>query len=201
FWSFQDGTRKAVDHFETKPFVEATNSLGGAVTDTGFDVHEQRLFNRTNSFIIDPPEKKEPSFVHDTVGLLLKYSGEETYTTAIPLEHQDVSMYTHLTFRAAKKSTLIPALPGPPVMLEVNLVDADGDTAELPADLLKNFAIIPHPFIGSEKPNLSQMVSVRIPLQYFTANGSGVDLTNVAAIVFKTKGSYEIGIDDIEFGK
>lgn len=204
FWSFQDGTRKAVDHFEKTPFDnfdEATNSLNGQVTTTVFTTHSQRLFNRGGSQVQEQPEKTESAFVHDTVGLLLKYSTDETYTTRLPIGERDVSGFTHLTFRVARKTTLIPPIPLQNVKLEVNIVDGAGNTAAVPADLLNNFTVIPHPFIGSEEPNLSQMVSVRIPLQYFTANGSGVDLTDVARITIKTKGADTIGIDDIEFGK
>lgn len=204
FWSFQDGTRKVVDHFEKTPsddYDETENSLGGQVTTTVFTTHSQRLFNRGGSQVIDPPDKTETAFVHDTVGLLLKYSTDETYTTRIPLGERDVSGFTHLTLRVARKTTLLPPIPFPNVKLEVNIVDGAGNTAAMPADLLENFTVIPHPFVGSFEPNLSQMVSVRIPLQYFTANGSGVDLTDVARIIITTKGADTIGIDDIEFGK
>ena len=41
--------------------------------------------------------------------------------------------------------------------------------------------------------------TVRIPLQNFTMNNSGVDLTDIRKIIIKTTGTSEIGLDDLEF--
>ena len=47
--------------------------------------------------------------------------------------------------------------------------------------------------------NQAQLTGIRIPLQNFTMNNSGVDLTDIHKVTITTEGSGEIGIDDIEF--
>jgi hypothetical protein len=198
FWSYQDENRKAVDNFEQTPLNAAVNTLNGAVTAPGFTAFEERLLNHdstdyTGGFMADS------SFYHDTLGVKLAWAAPQTYTTVIPAGQGDVSMYTHLTLRVAKKVTGAPTT-GPGVNLFINIEDGNGKKAlwDLRSD---QFDIIPHPYQRSSSSNQSLLRSVRIPLRNFTMNNSGVDLTNVAKIIIRVEGSGEIGIDDIEFGK
>lgn len=200
FWTFQDPSRDAIDNFEQQPLDATANTLGGMVTAPGFTLFEERLLNLDSTWY-NPPPPADTSFRHDTLGLKLGWNAPQTYTTNIPAgPHRDVSMYTHLTLRAAKKAFAYPPVAGPDVVLYVNIEDNLGHTGTVMANT-SNFARIPHPFVGSEYANLAQMSGVRIPLRHFTKNNSQVDLTNIVKITIVTEGAAEIGIDDLEFGK
>jgi hypothetical protein len=143
-------------------------------------------------------------FFHDALGLKLSWASAQTYTTNIPVGHRDASMYTHLSFRVAKRVYGGP-VPGTPINLFVNVEDGTGNTGEWDqrTDL---FDIIPHPYerlrtSDSFYENKSLMTGVRIPLRNFTMCNSGVDLTDIVKVTIRTEGTGEIGIDDIEFTK
>jgi hypothetical protein len=201
FWTFQDANRDAIDDFEQQPpFDETLNTVNGIVTAPGFTTFQERLLSHDSTWY-NPIPLADPSFRHDTIGLKLGWGAPQTYTTNIPPgPHRDVSMYTHLTLRAAKKDITFPPVAGPDVVLDVNIEDSLGHTAVF-AVPTSSFARIPHPFQGSEFANLAQMSSIRIPLRYFTRNNSLVDLTDIVKVTIVAEGSAEIGIDDIEFGK
>jgi hypothetical protein len=202
FWTYQDGDRKALDNFEQTPLNAAQNTLLGSVTAPGFTTFEERLLNNGGT---DYPGvlPTDTQFFHDTLGLKLAWAAPQTYTTNIPAGI-DVSAYTHLTLRAAKKVGGAP-MAGPVVNLLVNVQDGGGHTGmwNIRTD---QFDPIPHPYLRSGGwcaacTNQALLVGVRIPLRNFTMNNSGVDLTNIVRVTIITEGSGEIGIDDIEFGK
>lgn len=198
FWTYQDDERKAVDDFEQTLINPNQNSLTGLVTAPGFTTFEERLLNHDSS---DYPGglPTDSQFYHDTMGLKLAWASPQTYTTNIPAAHQDVSAYTHLILRVAKRVSGVPT-SGPGVNLRVNIEDGDGDTAlwDLHTD---QFDVVPHPYQRNFSSNQSLMTGIRIPLRNFTMNNSGVDLNNIVRVTIQTEGSGEIGIDDIEFGK
>lgn len=203
YWTYQELDRKAVDNFEQLPFNANQNTLMDVVSAPGFTVFEERLLNNGGS---DYPGGllKDTQFFHDTLGLKLAWVSPQTYTTNIPVGHRDISMYTHLTLRVAKKVTGAPTT-GPSINLKVNIEDGDGDTAhwDLRTD---QFDVIPHPYERSGGwcgacTNQAQLTGVRIPLRNFAEHSPDLDLTNIVKIIIKTEGSGEIGIDDIEFGK
>lgn len=201
FWTFQDGDRNAIDDFEQQPLNVTLNTVGGVADGLGFSLFEERLLNSTfSSYSGALP--KDTAFKHDTLGLKLGWNFGQSYTTEIPAgPHRNVSMYTHLTLRVAKKATAIPPTAGPDAVLYVHIEDSMGNIAMFPATS-SNFARIPHPFVGSELPNLAQMSGIRIPLRYFTKSNSAVNLTDIVRITINTEApATEIGIDDIEFGK
>ena len=154
FWTYQDDERKAIDDFEQTPLDPGFNSLGGPVTAVGFTLADERLLNNNSS---DYPGgfTKDTSFYHDTLGLRLDWNTPGTYTTELPVGQRDVSMYTHLTLRVAKKFSGAQA-PGPGVNLFVNVLDGNGNSAmwDLRTD---QFDPVPHPFEGSEIANQSLM--------------------------------------------
>lgn len=203
YWTFQDEERKAIDNFEQVPLNKNQNTVTGAVTAPGFTLFDEYLLNYSSS---DYPSgyPTDAKFFHDALGLKLGWSSPQTYTTNIPVGHQDVSMYTYLSFRAAKSVYGTPT-SGTPVRLFVNIEDGTGNTGEWDqsTDL---FDIIPHPYERSggwcsSCYNQAQLTGVRIPLRNFTMCNSGVDLTNIVKITIRTEGASEIGIDDIEFTK
>lgn len=201
FWTFQDGDRNAIDNFEQQPpFDPTTNTVGGVVTAPGFGTFLERLLNAGSSSY-SPLPLADNAFRHDTIGLKLAWASPQTYTTLIPPgPARDVSMYTHLTLRAGKKTTILPTVAGPDIVLHVQLEDGAGHTGFYVADT-SNYQRIPHPYLGSLSANLATLTGIRIPLQNFTKNNSQVDLTDIVKITILTSGSSEIGLDDIEFGK
>lgn len=203
FWTYQDADRKALDNFEQTPLNAASNSLGGAATAPGFATFEERLLNFNGSdypggFPIDN------QFFHDTLGLRLGWGAAQLYTSELPPGQRDVSAFTHLSLRAAKRVAGAPAA-GPDVNLLVNIEDGAGRKAMWDLST-SQFDRIPHPFSRSGGncamcTNQSLLVGVRIPLRNFTQNNSQVDLTDIVRVTIRTEGAGEIGIDDIEFGK
>lgn len=203
FWTYQDDERMAVDDFEQSPTDPSVNSLGGPVSAPGFTTFAERLLNFNGTDYTAPPPS-DSSFFHDTLGLRLSWATPQTYTTELPAGARDVSAYSHLTLRLAKKVTGAP-MAGPAVNLLVNVEDGSGSSAlwDLRTD---QFDVLPHPYVRSGGwcgacTNQAQLNGVRIPLRNFTQNNSGVDLTDIVRITVRTEGSGEIGIDDIEFGK
>ncbi len=197
FRTYQDDVRKALDSFEQTPLNASLNTLGGAASAPGFTTAEERLLNADST---DYPSglPQDSQFFHDTIGLKLGWATGQTYTTELPAGKRDVSGFSHLNFRAAKKVTGAPGA-GPDLNLLVNIEDGAGHKSSWDMSS-SQFDRIPHPYNRSDG-NKALMVGVRIPLRSFTKNNSGVDLTDVARVTIKTTGAGEIGMDDIEFGK
>jgi hypothetical protein len=201
FWTFQDENRNAIDNFEQLPFDATTNTVFGLATAPGSTIFQERHLNAGSSAYNPLPGPADTAFFHDSIGLKLAWNAPAVYTTHIPAgPARDVSMYTHLTFRVGKKTTVVPVAAGPDVVLQVNIEDGAGHTGMYWADT-SNYQRIPHPFLGSAALNPATLTGIRIPLQNFTKNNSQVDLTNIAKITIMTNGSAEIGLDDIELGK
>lgn len=203
FWTFQDADRNAIDNFEQLPLDATTNTVLGLATAPGSTLFQERHLNAGfSAYNPLPPGPADSAFFHDSIGLKLAWNAPVVYTTHIPAgPARDVSMYTHLTFRVGKKTTVVPVAAGDDVVLHVNIEDGAGHTGMYVADT-SNYQRIPHPFLGSGALNPATLTGIRIPLQNFTKNNSQVDLTNIAKITITTTGSSaEIGLDDIEFGK
>lgn len=209
YWTYQDKERIAVDDFEQRPVDVDHNSLCdettptpicGATSYSGFSSVAEAWFNSDTSDYTTPPAlpPMDNSFYHDTLGVKLSWTAAATYETNLP-GGLDVSAYTHLSLRAAKKVTGA-VTPGPSVNLMVDVEDGDGDSAHWPlrTDQLDP---IPHPYLRDWASNQALLTGVRIPLRKFQQHNSDVDLTNLVKIIITTQGSGEIGIDDIEFGK
>jgi hypothetical protein len=211
YWAYQDKERTAVDNFEQRPVDVAHNSLCdsttlvcGTTSNTGFSsVAEALLTNwlSSSNYTAPPPlPPQDSAFYHATLGLKLSWVAAGTYETNLP-GGLDVSGYTHLSFRAAKKVTGAVA-PGPDVNLFVDVEDGSGTRAAW-VFRTDQFDPIPHPYLRNptKRPNQALLTGVRIPLRKFQQHSSGVDLTDLVKIIITTQGSGEIGIDDIEFGK
>ncbi len=209
YWTYQDKERIAIDDFEQRPVDVAHNSLCDAVTlicgttsDTGFSTVAEALFTNSlfwSDYTAPPPlPPQDSAFYHDTLGLKLGWAAAATYETSM-LGGLDVSGYTHLSFRAAKKVTGAVA-PEPGVNLYVDVEDGSGIRAAW-VFRTDQFDPIPHPYLRNWSSNQALLTGVRIPLRKFQQHSSGVDLTDLVKIIITTDGSDEIGIDDIEFGK
>ncbi len=203
YWTYQDDERKALDNFEQTPLNPAVNTLGGAVTAAGFTLVQERLFNFDSTDY--PAQATDNQFFHDTLGLKLAWGASQIYTTNLPVGQRDVSAFTHLSLRAAKRLTGGPST-GPDLSLMINIEDGAGNQANWDLMTLQ-FNPIPHPYYrtgglcGTACDHQAQLVGVRIPLRNFAQNNSGVDLTNIVKVIIKVSGSGDIGLDDIEFGK
>lgn len=210
YWTYQDKERLAVDDFEQRPPDVDHNSLCDTTTPTpicgttsysGFSTVAEAWFNYDASDYTTPPAlpPKDNSFYHDTLGLRLSWTTAGTYETNLP-GGLDVSAYTHLTFRAAKKVTGPVTITGSDVNLFVDVMDGNGNDAHWPLRT-DQLDLIPHPYPRNLYSNQALLTGVRIPLRKFQQHSSGVDLTNLVKIIITTQGSGDIGIDDIEFGK
>ncbi len=196
FWTFQDAQRKALDNFEQLPANAAVNTLGGTVSGAGFTTFAEHLLNNGGTDYTGVLPPIDNVFYHDTLGLRLGWGSGQTYTTLLPVGQRNVSAYSHLTFRAAKRPAVAGA--GADMNVLVNIKDGAGHTAlwDLPSS---QFDRIPHPY-NSGFGVQAQLVGVRIPLRNFTQNNSLVDLTDIIEVSIKTQGADQVGIDDIEFG-
>lgn len=206
FWTYQDANRTRVDDFEQLPVTVDKNSLNGDVTGPGFAVLDEFLLNYNRTDYMAPPALpvQDTQFYHDTIGSVLNWAADATYITEIP-GGMDVSGFSHLTLRVAKKVSGAP-VTGPDVNIFINVEDGmmNGAMWDLRSD---QFDRIPHPFERGpspmgwfQHPNQALLTGVRIPLRNFTMNNSGVMLSDIRKIIIKVSGSGSIGIDDIEFG-
>lgn len=206
YWTYQDKERLAVDDFEQRPPDVDHNSLppppGGTTSYSGFSTVAEAWFTKSTSYsdYTTPPAlpPQDSSFCHDTLGLKLDWAAAATYETNLP-GGLDVSAYTHLCFRAAKKVSGA-VTPGPGVNLNIDVEDGSGNRAHLSlrTDQLDP---IPHPYLRNWSSNQALLTGVRIPLRKFQQHNSGVILTNLIKVIITSEGSGEIGIDDIEFSK
>ena len=140
-------------------------------------------------------------FFHETWGARLGWNASKEYESNLPAAKQDISSYTHLAFRVTQvgnSATLNPV--GSTKNLKVNLLDTDGDSAMWDLDT-NDFTDILYPYQRTSTSNQWQMKTIRIPLQNFTMNNSGVDLDRIEKIIIKFQGTGLIGIDDIQFTK
>ena len=200
FWTYQDNERMAVDNFEQRPPNVAQNTLLGMNSNVGFALVDEARFNHDSSDYTAPPAlpPSDTSFYHDTLGVKLAWVAPGTYEANLP-GGLDVSAYTHLSFRAAKKVTG-PVAPGADVNLFVDIEDGAGLRAAW-VFRTDQFDRIPHPYLRNWSSNQALLTGVRVPLRKFQQHSSGVDLTNLTKIIVTTEGSGDIGIDDIEFSK
>ncbi len=189
-WGYQDADRLTVDDFEQSPHNINSNSLGGAVTlSPGFSAALEEFLNPSLG----------NQFYHQTWGVRLGWNASKSYESNLPAANQNVSAYTHLSFRVTQiddSGSLNPI--GNPKNLKVNLRDTDGDSALWDLDT-NDFTDIPYPYRRTATSTQWQMKTVRIPLQNFTMNNSGVDLDKIEKIIINFQSTGLVGIDDVQF--
>lgn len=180
-WSYQDASRRTLDDFQD---ASATvNTLGGAVTLSGLAQASQ--------------SPTALGFHQTTVMTLGWNSATATYTSAIPTAQNDVSAYTHLSFRI---SQIAPDPLNPPGGAQGVIVRLSDTASSYRTSETRGFTPIPYPYQrGSSYAHA--MKTVRIPLRAFTLNNSGVDLTDIAtvSIEFDSASTGRIAIDDLAF--
>ncbi len=183
-WSYQHPDRQTMDDYENNNV--ATNTLGGTVTyPAGVTVSEGGI--GSCSF-------------HDGSngsGVVSWITDQDTYVSDVPTADQDVSQYSHLSFRITQVpdgGTLNPVDQDQKVL--VRLVDTAGNQRWA---LTSEFRQIPYPYERSLSNRPCQMKTVRIPLRTFEMNNSDVDLTAIDRVEIILPDTGKVGIDDLHF--
>ena len=128
-------------------------------------------------------------------GVVSWVTDQETYVSNVPTANQDVSAYTHLSFRVTQMvDSLNPVDQDQEVL--VRLVDTDGDQRWA---LTSEFRQIPYPYERTATNRPCQMKTVRIPLRTFEMNNSDVDLDIIDRVEFILPDTGKVGIDDLHF--
>lgn len=164
------------------------NSLGGAVTTSGFSHFEIESFVQ-GVFA--------SSFRGDTNGLVLSWNGNASYETALPITSRDVRRYRSLAFRLGRirdSSTLPPVEQ--PWHMSVTLIDQNGNEANHRFSVTQ-VATTPYPAKGAASPTI--LTTVRLPLVDYRKDNARFNFAGVAKIRFTFDGSSKLAIDDIVF--
>ncbi len=136
--------------------------------------------------------------VHVTNAVTILWSGSNSeFTYTVPASLRNVSAFEVLSFRVSQtNSTINPANGGQEFRVELV---GGGKTR---AVYTGRFDEIPKPY-NRQGADHNVMTTVRIPLQAFTVNRSGVTLDNIDTVRFKFSSSVEgeIYVDDVEFSR
>ena len=183
YWSYQHPDRKTVDDYENLDVW--TNTLSGAANFLGTPFLEGDIgycsFHENNN----------------DSGVLTWVTSNESYESLLPLIEQDVSSYTHISFRIAQVHPHIDNPVGLDREVKVYLYSSSNSRWALSSD----FSQIPYPYERSSTSRPCQMNTVRIPLKAFTRNNSGVDLTAIEKVKIEFLAAGKVGIDDLHFTK
>jgi dienelactone hydrolase len=177
---------RTIDDFENAPHNWATSSSGQPVahsrSGTGL---AEGLLNKHAPLDVDSP--------HETNGLkVTDWAAADTLTFTVLA---DVSAWTHFSFRI----TQVARRTNSPInTMKVAIVDANTHRHEVV--LSRN---VPNPDNRPDDPALtkSALMTIRMPLADYWANG--VDRTQVQSVelVFPATGAGNIEVDDLEFTK
>lgn len=201
-----------VDDFQSAPTLDTSSSLG-AVTSTVTNPHEGPSDDGNTSFTW---------LASDPMNGLTYASGSEDLARCLVFDHsvgtdrflefevvpsaRDLRAFALLSFRAAQ-GTRHPetvALAGPH-SFAVTLRDEDGVTSTVPFGVWGALTpLYARTGAGSGVGWLAEMNTVRIPLACFSADGSGLDLSRIAALRFEFGASYgaergRLALDDVQF--
>jgi hypothetical protein len=185
---------RIVDDFEQLPHDPATNTLGGAVTQSGLAAPPQE--DQLHSLDVQSP--------HQTAGVRIAWSSSlPTYVSHIPAAQKDVSGFDVFSFRVTQTVGSVQNPPGQPQDLFVRLTDHSAKSRRIRAS---QFAPIPYPWQrDTSSLTKSALSTVRIPLRSFVVANAGadtVDLHDIDTVMFElaAKPTGEIEIDQIHFG-
>lgn len=205
------GGARVIDDFQSNPSVTQSSS-GGDVTLNVSNATEVRQQDADGSFSwtpTDPANGMNYAFLAtDTSrGLVFDYDGPAFIEFEVLPELGDVSGYDHLAFRVCQGTrhpNTIAELA--PVTFNVSLIDADGVRSEIHIGAYGAGASEPYQRTGAGTGTgwQNEYNTIRLRLTDFLAQGSGIDLTRIAAIRFdfaQGEGSTigRLGLDEIEF--
>ena len=202
--------KAVIDDFETNPQVSISSS-GGAVSFTVSDIFEVLMQDFDSSF--------EPNGVQQSNGMTRSrfddtphcvvfdwFQGAQVYyEQAMTPELQDFTQYGFLSFRLCQ-GTRHPntVMLDDGLSLSVTLRDLNGLSSTIRTD---NYGFVTSPYkrtgYGSGAGWGNEFCSVRLRLEDFLNNGSGIDLGHIEAVRFEFGSAFgsergRIGLDDIE---
>jgi hypothetical protein len=170
-----------------------------------YPIRHERLFSKLENGIgsgsvsggTNAASVTNPS-MHQTQAVRLQWSGSGSqYAYTVPSNQRDTTSYEVLSFRASQtNSTLNPANENQEFQVELI---GGGKTR---AVYTGRFDPIPKPY-NRQGSAYNVMTTVRIPLQSFIVNKSGVTLNNIDTVrfLFTNPSQGEIYVDDIEFSR
>ncbi len=202
---------RVIDDFQTNPSVSQSSS-GGTVSLNTSNTAEVRQRDGSSGFTWTPTDPAngmtyawEPS--DDSRGLVFDYDGAAFIEFEVVPSLGNLLGYDHLSFRVCQ-GTRHPNTTAElePVTFNVSLIDGSGATSTIHIGEYDAGASEPYQRtgLGSGAGWQNEYNTIRIRLTDFLAEGSGLDLTDVAAIRFdfgqgEGSGIGRLGLDEIEF--
>jgi hypothetical protein len=192
---YEDTTVRTVDDFEGSHTATSwqTDSLGGAVTQTGLPVTPQDNDLRT----------MDAHSPHLTGGLLVRWDNvTESLRYDIPAGQRDVSGFQAVSFRITQRVDSASDPADQAQDLRLTLTDGGGKSRAI---RISKIAEIPYPYVrGFDYLTKSAMCTIRIPLAAYSIHCymvDQVDLTDITSLAFEfaEKPTGEIEIDSIQF--
>ena len=198
-----------IDDFQSQPERRIASSL--ATVAFTVDAVDEGLLNDGNQvFTHDPADPMNGMVMgkngDDSRGVVVSFEDDAAYGYLLPAGMRDLSGYTWLSFRAcqATRHPLTQAFDGDTVF-EVALRDGDGEISRISIGVYGGGVEEPYPRRGCGEGDgwFNQFETIRIRLEDFGRNGSGLDLDDVHALGFLFGPSHgsavgRLGFDDIE---
>jgi dienelactone hydrolase len=204
----ESGQSRIVDDFQTYPAWDDSTIGGAGSHSVTFDSTPIPKEGALHTLV--------PSSPHNTLGLHVKWSPGAVLNFIIPTPKQDISSYSHLSFRISKVFGFSGLLKN----LKVQLSHLSGTARHVTLSddsLFKGFKIpdpdVRHdekitrpgaaPWVDQKALTKSAMITVRIPLAKYQTQG--VNLSNITNLSFLFPGTVggtgggEVIFDDIEF--
>jgi len=198
-----------IDDFQTNPELNLSSS-GGAVSGSATLVAEGILNDPDTSFTWDGEDFSGFTWARTgdrERGLVLEFNGgDKDLSFQLVPALQDATGYRYLSFRAAQitRHPLTTAVLGD-MTFAVTLTDADGATATVGIGVYGGGIEEPYQrtSCGTGAGWGNEFETIRLPLEAFVADGSGVDLSRLATVTFDFGPSFgspsgRIGLDGLE---
>lgn len=199
-----------IDDFQSNADI-ALSASGGVVTGSATLVAEGRLDDPDGNFTWDGEAFSGFTWARAADrerGLVVEYdgSGDKDLVFALVPELSDARGFRYLSFRAAQvtRSPFTTSALGD-TTFGVTLTDADGATATVNIGAFGGGIEEPYQrtSCGTGAGWGNEFETVRIPLEAFVTDGSGVDLSRLASVSFRFGPSFgspvgRLGLDDLE---
>lgn len=201
-----------IDDFQSQPSTSISSS-GGAVTFDVDNLTEGVLDDNNSDFTHDVSDPMNGMTVagdgDDSAGVVFEFASDTFYEQGIAASARDFSDYIYLEFRAAQATRH----PYTTAQLEdlsftVTLRDGLGTTSSIPISSFGGGIEEPYQrtSCGTGAGWANEFETIRLRLTDFLNNGSGLDLTDIEAVIFQFGPSFgagegRIGLDDIAISK
>lgn len=200
---------RILDDFQTNPST-ALSSSGGAVSFTVSNVSEGELRDQDDDFEFDPSVPMNGMTRIDggtdaAMGVVFDWVTPSFYEVGVPPAWKDVRALDCLSFRACQ-GTRHPETDSwdAPVTFTVTLRDGSGTESSIG---IANYGSVTRTYrrtgSGAGAGWANEFCTFRIPLADFRLDGSGLDLSDLAAVRFEFgagagSDSGRLGLDDVE---